>query len=251
MSPQYRHTFYYYPIPPTPKPILKRTQSLPTAMPSATGPRTSSPKGVSFTPIPATYSRLPHDDELYVMKAFARHCSHCPQCARPYEVHRRGGTLCSKGHARALDVAQYVFSRGSQAFSVVDLDGNRRVQMEIPADCSAVRELLKAMERGLRLRRDQESKLCYFKDCERAQEGNGFSRSFNLFNHMKRVHHYIRTESSHRGYFPLPADAVAGPSPISPPSQPFNLPSSSQSTDKSPRDYMPDSYSVPHAMTHS
>jgi len=117
-------------------------------MPSATSPRQ-----VGFAPIPATYSRLPHDDELYVMKAFARHASRCTACAHPYEVHRKGGSLCSKGHQRALDVAQYVFNKAGRAFSVVDLDGNRRVQMEIPADCGVVRELLKAMERGLRLRR--------------------------------------------------------------------------------------------------
>ena len=87
------------------------------------------------------------------MKAFARHASHCSQCAHPYEVHKNGGSLCSKGHQRAIDVAQYVMQKAGKAYSVVDLDGNRRVQMEIPADCEAVRELLKAMERGLRLRR--------------------------------------------------------------------------------------------------
>ncbi|KAI4158306.1 MAG: hypothetical protein LQ342_007572 [Letrouitia transgressa] len=107
---------------------------------------------VDFAPIPA-YSRLPHDDELYVMKAFARHASHCPQCIRPYEVHRQGGTLCSKGHARALDVAQYIYNKGGQSFSLIDREGNNRVQVEIPANCEAVRSLLKAMERGLRLRR--------------------------------------------------------------------------------------------------
>ena len=108
---------------------------------------------VDFAPIPATYSRLPHDDELYVMKAFTRHASHCSTCAHPYDVHRKGGSLCSKGHQRALDVAQYVFNKAGQTFSVVDLDGNHRVQMEIPADCAVIRELLKAIERGLRLRR--------------------------------------------------------------------------------------------------
>ncbi|KAL8748724.1 MAG: hypothetical protein Q9184_007125 [Pyrenodesmia sp. 2 TL-2023] len=107
---------------------------------------------VDFAPIPA-YSRLPRDDELYVMKAFARHASHCSACARPYEVHRQGGTLCPKGHQRALDVAQYVYYKGGQSFSTIDREGNNRIQVEIPANCEAVRSLLKAMERGLRLRR--------------------------------------------------------------------------------------------------
>ena len=107
---------------------------------------------VDFDPAPA-YSRLPRDDEVYVIKAFARHASHCPTCAHPYDVHKRGGTLCSKGHQRALDVAQYLYNKSGLAYSLVDREGNKRVQVEIPAGCEAVRGLLKAMERGLRLRR--------------------------------------------------------------------------------------------------
>lgn len=109
---------------------------------------------VGFASIPATYSRLPRDDELFVMKAFANHCSHCDQCAHPYENHLRSKPLCSKGHQRAVDVAQYLFNKAGKAFSVVDLNGNKRMQVEIPVDCAVVRDLLKAMERGLRLRRD-------------------------------------------------------------------------------------------------
>lgn len=108
---------------------------------------------VGFNPVPA-YSRLPHDDEMYVMEAFAHHASHCSKCANPYEVHRRGETLCSKGHRRARLVAQYLYSKDGQAFSQVDREGNRRIRVEIPAGCEAVRGLLKAMDRGLRLRRE-------------------------------------------------------------------------------------------------
>lgn len=100
-----------------------------------------------------SYHRLPHDDELYVMKAFARHASHCSTCAHPYETYRKGDTLCSKGHQRAFDVAQYVFNKAGQTFSVVDHYNNRRVSMEIPADCPVVLELLKTLESGFRLRR--------------------------------------------------------------------------------------------------
>ena len=46
-----------------------------------------------------------------------------------------------------------MFNRDGKTFSVVDLDDNRKVQMEIPADCIIIRELLKAIECGLRLRR--------------------------------------------------------------------------------------------------
>ena len=143
VSPSYTKTTYYYISPP---------QSISPIQPEPTHHKPKMAR-VGFAPIPATYSRLPHDDELYVMKAFARHASHCSACVHPYDVHLKGGSLCSKGHQRALDVAQYVFNKAGQTFSVVDLEGNRRVQMEIPADCAVVRELLKAMERGLRLRR--------------------------------------------------------------------------------------------------
>ena len=127
----------------------------PNHSPRQTPPSTTMPsyqRQVGFAPTPA-YSRLPRDDEVYVMKAFARHASHCSSCAHPYDVHRRGGTLCSKGHQRAIDVAQYLYNMSGQAYSLVDHEGNQRMQVEIPLGCEAVRDLLKAMERGLRLRR--------------------------------------------------------------------------------------------------
>ncbi len=102
---------------------------------------------------PSTHSRLPSHDELYVMEAFARHACHCLVCVHPYEVHRKGGSLCPEGHRRALDLAQYIFSKNGRAYSLADLDGNRLVEMEISNELVVVRELLKAMERGLRLRR--------------------------------------------------------------------------------------------------
>ena len=147
VSPLYRTTYYYYH--PT------AVDHLPLSVPDIPLPEPTMPhavRQVDFAPIPA-YSRLPRSDELYVMKAFARHAGHCSACAHPYEVHHSGGTLCSKGHQRALDVAQYIYNKGGQSFSLVDRDGNQCVQVEIPADCEAVRSLLKAMERGLRLRR--------------------------------------------------------------------------------------------------
>lgn len=105
---------------------------------------------VSFMPTPV-YSRQPRDDEAYVMRAFARHASHCDSCNDPYAVHRSGRTLCPKGHQRALDVAQYVYNKRGKAYSLVDHEGNQRVQIEIPTGCDSVRSLLNAMERGLRI----------------------------------------------------------------------------------------------------
>ncbi|MCJ1430310.1 hypothetical protein MMC29_008227 [Sticta canariensis] len=110
------------------------------------------PRQVDFD-LNLDYSRPARDDERYVMKRFAHHASHCSSCAHPYDVHMRGGTLCLKGHQRALDVAQYLYNKSGQAYSRVDREGNQRVQVEIPAGCESVRGLLKAMERGLRLLR--------------------------------------------------------------------------------------------------
>jgi hypothetical protein len=38
--------------------------------------------------------------------------------------------------------------------------------------------------------------LCIFSNCERAQQGNGFPRRYNLLDHMKRVHDYVPKEPS-------------------------------------------------------
>ena len=108
---------------------------------------------VSFSAEPV-YSRPARDDEEYVMKAFAKHCSRCDQCAEPYEAARRGDGLCDKGFARAQKVAEYVYSKGGQAYSSIDYEGNRRVRIEIPASYKSVRDLLKVIERRL-LKRTQ------------------------------------------------------------------------------------------------
>lgn len=134
------NTYYSYPT----NPMSSRSAS-PEVVPTYR-------RSVDFAASPA-YSRLPRDDELFVMKAFARHSSHCGPCAHPYEAFRRGGSLCSRGHQRALDVAQYLYNQGGQAHSVIEREQGQRVHVEIPQRCDVVRELLKALERGLRLRR--------------------------------------------------------------------------------------------------
>lgn len=143
MSQPFTSSTYYYVAPQT-----TVRSSPPVEMPSFSHHH----RHVDFNLTP-DYSRPARDDEEYVMKAFNHHASRCSSCAHPYEVHRRGGTLCPKGHQRARDVAQYLYNKSGHAYSVVDREGNQRVQVEIPAGCDAVRGLLKAMERGLRLRK--------------------------------------------------------------------------------------------------
>lgn len=53
--------------------------------------------------------------------------------------------------------------------------------------------------------------LCYFKECERAQEDNGFPRRWNLFDHMKRVHDFAGTEPSNKSNSPAPSSSSPEP----------------------------------------
>jgi hypothetical protein len=92
---------------------------------------------VDFVPSLNTICRPARDDERDVMQRFAGHASHCPRCADPYHVYMKGGALCDRG----------------KAYSVVDRDANDlRVQIEIPPRCDAVRQLLKAVDKGLKAR---------------------------------------------------------------------------------------------------
>ena len=54
--------------------------------------------------------------------------------------------------------------------------------------------------------------LCFFKDCDRAQEDNGFPRRWNLFDHMKRVHEFAGTEPSNKSNSPSPSSSSPEPS---------------------------------------
>ena len=142
---------------PFPRSILKKSNTM-------TGVRysPSQKRNVAFAPLP-TFSRSPYDDETLVMRAFTKHCSHCSRCANPYDSYRRYGStqMCSKGRQRALDVSQYLFNKSGHAFSVVDLDKGVRMQVEIPSDCAVVRELLRAVERGMDVSRPAPSVRSY------------------------------------------------------------------------------------------
>lgn len=113
--------------------------------------RTTSPR-VVFAPVVQSL-RPPRDDELSVMRTYARHASHCRQCADPYYVWKTDGELCDRGHAYARDVAKYIYSKGGRPHSVVDKDSrNERNEIEIPVDCEVIRNLTKAFHQGLNLK---------------------------------------------------------------------------------------------------
>ena len=113
---------------------------------------------VNFAP-QDNFCRPARDDEEFVMREFAIHAAKCRQCRSPYQVHLAGERLCDRGHALALDVAQYIYSKAGKAFSLIDRERTEeRVQIEIPKGCDVIRDLLKAVDRGMRLRRKQELK---------------------------------------------------------------------------------------------
>lgn len=83
------------------------------------------------------------------MKTWTRHTSHCRQCARPYELYKLGGTLCPKGQQKARAVADYLYNKEGEVYSLVDQERRQSTRVEIPAGCDSVRDLLKALERGV------------------------------------------------------------------------------------------------------
>jgi hypothetical protein len=108
---------------------------------------------VEFVLASNTICRPARDDECYVMQCFAAHASHCPRCENPCRVYIMGGTLCERGHAYARDIAQYVYSKAGKAYSVIDRSAtDARVQIEIPPNCDAIRGLLRAVDKGLKVR---------------------------------------------------------------------------------------------------
>lgn len=105
---------------------------------------------VDFAPAPV-YSREARDDERFVMRQFCSHAKRCEVCCTPYETHMAGGSLCDRGLRYALNVFQYIYNKGGKAYSLVDREREQRVQVEIPAGCGILRDLLRAIDRGMRL----------------------------------------------------------------------------------------------------
>ncbi|PWY76989.1 hypothetical protein BO70DRAFT_397878 [Aspergillus heteromorphus CBS 117.55] len=97
------------------------------------------------------------DDENYVIAAFENHASHCSKCADPVKVHREDRSLCKRGHQYARDVAEYLCSKNGKIYSVVDLERNQPTLVKVPLRCDAVRQLLEAIEEGLRVNRKDET----------------------------------------------------------------------------------------------
>ncbi|EXJ89500.1 hypothetical protein A1O3_02567 [Capronia epimyces CBS 606.96] len=99
-----------------------------------------------------TSIRPAKDDEQSVMEHFARHASKCNICKDPYLAYKQDTPLCDRGNAYAIDVANYIYSKGGKPFSVIDRKRGDRVQIEIPFGCEVISSLVKAFDRGMTLR---------------------------------------------------------------------------------------------------
>lgn len=93
-------------------------------------------------------SRIPRDDELYVIQAFSRHASRCEDCINPVRTYASGRELCPIGNRKALDVIQYIYTEDGRPFSKPDHERNICTQIEISAEYESVRSLLKALDPG-------------------------------------------------------------------------------------------------------
>ncbi|OKL56228.1 hypothetical protein UA08_08383 [Talaromyces atroroseus] len=104
---------------------------------------------------PVTRVRDLFEDETFVLTKFENHANKCALCIDALDTFREGRSLCDRGLAHAKDVANYVFSKQGKAYSVVNKEHNEEVLIRIPRQHRAARRLLRAIEEGLHLRRDQ------------------------------------------------------------------------------------------------
>lgn len=151
---RYRQTTYYY-YPQSDAPRVSPYQDIDNQYTYITSSATPKMPGIARPKVHFASQdkvcRPAREDERYVMERFAKHASHCSYCSRPYETYLADGYLCERGHSYAKDVAQYVYLKAGVLFSEVEQTSDRiPVQVEIPAKFEVVRELLQALNAGMR-----------------------------------------------------------------------------------------------------
>lgn len=103
-------------------------------------------------PDPVVVVRELQDDEKLVVSDFERHASHCATCANATQTHKDGRTLCTKGTAYARALSNYLYANNGKHYSTVDYESGKSTRVNLPHDLYAVRNLLVALEQGLRIR---------------------------------------------------------------------------------------------------
>ncbi|KAJ5506372.1 hypothetical protein LT330_004469 [Penicillium expansum] len=93
-----------------------------------------------------------YDDEKLVVEDFERHASHCRHCSHAVQTYKDGLPLCELGNTRARTLRNYLYSQTGKHFSTVDFESGKSTRVKVPRDAFATRELLAAIEQGMRIR---------------------------------------------------------------------------------------------------
>ncbi|KAJ5383586.1 hypothetical protein N7517_001497 [Penicillium concentricum] len=92
------------------------------------------------------------DDEKLVVDDFERHANHCHSCDHAVQTYRDGLGLCESGNKHARALHNYLYSQNGKHYSTVDLESGKSTRVKLPRDALATRELLTAIEQGMRIR---------------------------------------------------------------------------------------------------
>ncbi|KAL0261356.1 hypothetical protein SLS55_002786 [Diplodia seriata] len=133
-------------------PSIHRQSAMPTVVTKPAGPRKERVVGFAKDVVTGI-SRPANIAESWALYDFEMHARVCAECRNPYDVHRSGRQLCDEGHRLAQLVAQFLYmKRDGEAYST---DGEERqiVRVEIQPTYEEARGLLRAIERGVRHRR--------------------------------------------------------------------------------------------------
>lgn len=107
----------------------------------------SSPKVVNFGDV--SVSRQVTNEEHWSLYSFEFHASQCSSCADPYVRYKAGKKLCKEGDRLARDVTGVIYRRDGEAYSRTKEEG-KKVRIELPGGYDRTRELLRAVEKGVR-----------------------------------------------------------------------------------------------------
>ncbi|KAJ5164451.1 uncharacterized protein N7500_006281 [Penicillium coprophilum] len=120
-----------------------------------------------------------HDDEKLVVDDFERHANHCHPCSHAVQTYRDGHSLCESGNTRARTLQNYLYGQSGKHYSTVDLESGKSTRVKLPRDAFATRELLTALEQGMRIR---EKAIVIQKPVQPAQHSH--SRSYDQTYHV-------------------------------------------------------------------
>lgn len=108
-------------------------------------------RSVRFGKQPVSHTMRPlQSGEEHALISFERHARDCPTCSNIHKVYVEGHNLCSDGYGLGQLVLQYLYMEADQSVYSTNLDGGRRVRVEIPTEFPFSWELLETVERSFR-----------------------------------------------------------------------------------------------------